>query len=510
MQRLTYKLKRLTEKTDGIFVIVLGLFSLFIWINRQYFSIPDPDIFQYIADTNIYLQGRIPKHIQIPPLFSILIGILAKGYVHNNTPEISSAHTLNAIASIVTIICIFFLFRNINKWIAFFISLVVLTNPVFVFSSLNTNTEIIYTALTLVSILLYQKKLITLTYLLTGVAFLVRYEAILLFGTIFAADTFTNYTSLWTNIRKAIPGMCIIVAWLSVIYFHNPVGNIFGNEYIQEVARNRHNIPQFGLILRTPYILVDKMMYDLPFSAQKLLQFVLIVVYAALYIFIILKSDRIIKLISIYSLIYLFFHMLFPYSPDRYIIPVLWILYALPAFSFYSKENNSRWLVVFFLLCLVAAVTNTQKIYEIYNTEVVANKAFPKNFRVEVLLAAKWLNSQTFNNKTFVVTYEPWIMKYYTTNNMVNFIPVDYQLYQQCDSVLCLIDKYNLDTTNSAVLFIKQSNHTITDNSFPSSINFKVETFNNFPNDNEKMRFTLVTKRAKTDSWVEVYQLTNR
>lgn len=509
-------------KKNGVFIIDLFAFlviiiaAIFLFANRNYFSVPDPDFFQYIEDGRQYMQLKLPGNIQMPPVFSILIcsvGVFLHTHMY---PELLAAHMINIIAAILTLIFIYLSIRPYSRSIGFITVLLVATNPLFIFCSLNLNSEVLFTTFAIMTFYFYQAGLTGWAYSIAGFSFLVRYEGGLLLLSMIIIDLL-KHRGVQKIFRQNLLPLGIIIGWIVVIYRQNALGSIIGNTYIQEILQRRQNVPEFILIARLPHILIDYLRTKMGETMSLLSSIFLYAGIVVGAVFLILHKNLKIAFITFFTLLYLIFHVFFPYGPDRYAYPVLWSLYlmAIVGIGFWVQGTKYQWKVarvikVFsalsFMIAICLIIGNIFKTKEYYQNTTATNVAFYRYYRHEVRLAADWLNTQTFNKPVVVFTYDPWILSYYTLNRDVICLNLPYKLYQQCDSIECVIKSTNITTDTSHILFVQVSNSFLTDETFPSATNMNVKIFNNFPNNEEKNDFVLLKRLSLYDSWTAIYE----
>lgn len=499
---------------DCIAIIIITATGLFLWNNRTYFSVPDPDIFQYIYDGRQYAHLKLPNNIQTPPVNSILIATLAPLFKSYEYPEIVSAHTINAAATFITLSLGYWILRGFSPLVGLGVTLLLITNPTFIFPSLNVNSEVLFTTFVMLTILLYKRGRHHAAFIIAGLSFLVRYEGALLVFSLVLLDLFSKH-HVKKTLKLCVLALVPIAVWLSIINYHNHTGTLVGNTYIQEVIQNKHNLPQFLLLARLPFVLMDYLFTNADSAWHAVLSFFLYVILLSAVSFLVRRSDHSLKLIYLFTGIYLLFHIFFPFAPDRYLYPILWSLYLAPLLAlgvFAAKlQKNFRFLNVIFLSLFTCTITlivvgNSQRVAGYYQYANVSNTAYPRYYRSEIRLASDWLNSHTFTKPVVVVAYDRWTPNFYTHNTQVDYLNLPFQKYQACDSIICLINTSNIDTEKYNIFFLKLSSTFLEDEGFPSATNFNVKIFNQFPTTSEKNSFVLLAHVSQYDSWAKIYQ----
>ena len=240
------------KSLDYIAYSIDAISAIFLWRNISYFAVPDPDIFQYVYDGRYYARGQFPPSIQTPPLNSLLIAALSSLLVSYEYPEIIAAHTINAFATVISLLLLYHIGKKYSPWIGIASTIAMITTPTVLFSSLNINTEVLFTTFVLLTIFFYQRKRITLATIIASLSFLVRYEGLLLTGTVLIIDLL-HVKKIKRTFRFASIAVIPIASWVSIIFQRNYLGTLTGNAYIQEIFQYQQNIPQLPFFILTNY-----------------------------------------------------------------------------------------------------------------------------------------------------------------------------------------------------------------------------------------------------------------
>jgi hypothetical protein len=498
---------------DCVACVVILAAGIFFVRNYNYYFVPDPDIFGYINDGKQYISLHLPQNIQVPPVNAVLIALLTGVFKSQEHPEIFSAHGINITAAVATLLLLYLFLRKYSPLVGLTVLFLVCTNPTFIFQGLDVNTEVLFCTVTTLTFLLYQRGYKKAAFLCAGGSFLVRYEGVLLLLAVTVAD-YLKQPKKATTLRAAVYGLVPVIIWLIIINFQNHKGNLFGNEFIQEAITYRGRVPRFDLITRLPFLLADYF-WD---TTKGLLYIIgsslLYLSIGAGALLVILSGNAPLIALCLFMMAYFFFHFFFPFSPDRYIYPLLWGLYALPALGYWAYGSRGirkiRPLVVAgillgcFSVYLVAG--NAAKVRYYYRHDTLSNTAFPRYVRYEALLTAEWLNKTDFSKPVVVITVEPWIMKYFTHNTNVSFLFAPYSQFQRCETVTCIIAGQGLSGRDDAILLVRQSSSLLADDSFPAATNFNATLFNDLAVREEHNEFILIKSLVHNDVWSEVYQ----
>lgn len=501
---------------DCFIVVIIAITAVFLWNNKNYFAVPDPDIFQYIEDGQQYLRLKLPQNIQMPPANAILIGSLTQLLQSHEYPEILSAHIINIVAAIVTMCLLYLLIRSYSRVVGALVLVLLATNPLFIFQSLNVTSEVLFTTVIVLSLLLYRKGHFGSAYIMAGCSFLIRYEGLLLLISMVALDGL-RHKNMHKTAQWGLFALVPVCLWFMILNYHNGIGNITGNAYVQEIITYRQRLPQIQIFTRIPINLIDYIVWETGGALRSIGIGLLYFLTLAGAFILIIRKDATLRLVYLNASLYMVFHVFFPYTPDRYLYPVAWALYLAPLLGvqilaliilrngvFLRRACQAAGVIVVILV----SIGNLQKTIRYYLNDAAAsiNFAFPRNYHLEIRLAADWLNNAKFEQPVMVFTYEPWILGYYTNNPHVSFFNAPYKAYQRCDSVECLVKSDPAYTTNYRIIFVQQSNSLSVDRSFPSATNLNVHIFNQFPNEEEKNHFILLAQLSKYDSWAKIYQ----
>jgi len=504
----------MTKAVDILACIIIFVFGVLLFVNRNYFLIPNPDVFGHFDDGKQYVQLKLPPNIQKPPANPIIIELLAKLLKPNGNSEILSAHLINIFAAITLLLLVYLLIRQYSPYVGIFLVVLLCTNPQFVFQSLDVTSEVLFGTSVVLTLLLYQRGHIVNAYICAGCSFLIRYEGACLLAALFVMDLAKNKVTLKT-IRAFTLALVPIFIWLIIIHFRTLSGSIFGNGYIQELLMFRGRIPRLELITRLPFLLTDYFSTTTWGVAYSLGAIILSLIVGSSVVFLMFTNNSLFCILSLFVCLYAASHFLYPFFADRYVYPILWCLYAAPMLTSLHYIKRRRRTTGPFIIaaaiigCAVLfyiAIGNAQKIRTYYQNTSASSTAFSRFTRYDVLLAANWLNSMKFSNHSIVIVDEPWIMKYFTHNKNVSFLSLPYSEYTQCSSVTCIIKNQKLEALGGQILFIQLSNTLLEDASFPSATYFNIPIFNEFDRGDDVNKFALLAVLSHNDVWARIYQ----
>lgn len=496
--------------TDAIAFCIL-LISLFFYLsNINYFSIPDSDIFQYISESKPYGELKLPRIIQLPPVNPMLIAMLSRVFTTQKYQEIFSMHIVNSLAVIGTLFFTYATVRRHSKPIGLVVMILLATNPLIIFSSLNINSEVLFTTLLLATIYYHQSGSGRISYVLACISFFIRYEGILLAISLYTVDILRRKFKVKYAILASIP----IILWLGAISTRTQSGNLLGNGYIQEIFQHNDRIPQFKLLKDIPFLMTYTIHIESKGKDRIYSVIILTFIVIGLTAIVVYRVHEFITFF-LFLILYIIFHSIFPFAPNRYLYPLLPLLYASPLLGLlliYTKSRRIFRLISITVLFL--SIIGSVKIIEgnlrnakyYYSNEKEFWLPFPRYYRHEILLIADWVNKIKTSKPLLIITYEPWPFNYYVKNKNVSFFLSNSGVYQSCDSILCLMNNKNMSNSEYDIYVIKQSNSLFVNDGFPSASYFNVQIFNDFPNNEESKKFTTVDKISAHGTWAEIYK----
>ncbi len=479
------------------YIILLCLFFwIYLWFNRNHYTIPNPDIFQYIYEGSHYLRGTFPPSIHAPPASPFFINLLATFLQSFPEPELLSAHILNITTATANLAVIFFILRPLSSLLAYAVPFLLATNKIYFLNSVNVTNEVIYSLFFSLVILFYQRKKYHLAYLIAGISFLIRYEAItLLLGLIIVDLYYKN--PLHLIFRRSLLALITILPWVFILNAHSTGTNIIQNAYLVEIYNGLTNLPNWRPFITLNELIIINPNYNFDFGPTFLYVFLFTIS------FYLLKSTTqpSVRLAYILALLHLTFLIIFPNFALRYLLPIIWVIYLVAINHYY------RPLKYFFL-----GLTLTLNFY--YLPQSLLNDT--KHQGSEYRLVANWLNQQDFPSNIRILIYEPWIIDYFTSNPQVDFIydqQSSYNLTQHINNckrtMTCIADKLAQDFSDSSILVITTatSNKTLSfqDDHFTANLH-SIDIFQNFPNSvDSQEHFGLITTLDDGQNWAKIY-----
>lgn len=443
-------------------VILIPFFFVGLFKNIDYIKFPNSDFFQYINDGHKYLNLKLPDSIHPPPFAPIIICLVSKLFSNVEYPELFSAHLINIICATLSLLNIFFIFSKKKPWFGLLLILLIATNKLYITDSLNITNEVIFTFFLTLVLLLYSKKHYLSSYLLSGLSFFVRYEAIIVVAAIFIIDFFKKNKKI--KFFHVFIAIIPIIFWLIILNSHSLGNSIFQNAYIDEVVNGVNNIPNFqpfksllDIIFSNPieYLLSvvffpnSQFHFELLTANSRLIFSSIILIICFKNVFF-KKNTKIIQIIYLIIPSYLVFTAIFPNFNIRYLFPMFWIIY----FVLINRKSTLVTIIIFFILLTINLIGLSQ--YSIHDG------AFEK---LEYRLVSNWVNQQDLKNTTILFMFDPGAMIYFNKNKSVMIDISSYEdfsnIFTKCNNdILCVInndDYYD----NKEIFVVTQSSTTI-------------------------------------------------
>lgn len=473
--------------TEALVIVTLLFITGMMFKNINLRPIPNPDVFQYIKDSRDYLQFKLPKNIHAPPGNPILIGLVS--LVSNNPEkEVLSAIGINIVASVVGVYLAWRVFRSIYGLSAVLLILLLLTNAQTYSRGLDTTSEVLFTALVLLCIFLYEKHK-AVAFLFASFTFLVRYEAVVLVIAMLAAEIQNLSKSF---LKYCFLGLFPILAWLIVINFQNNSGNLSGNEFIREIIGRWDQLPTIKIITLFPHLLFDSIKEGNSSAT------VFFYVYVVSGIFLFMKQNSVrLNIYMCFAVAYLVFHLIFPAYEDRYLFPIIPLAYAICLWPILFKKTKVGLVVQ---LAVIVAVF----VFAKQNADAIKQYLkFYSTERLESRMVAEWLTRQPLKENVTVVTLEPWITEYYTHNPKVKFFWFKTERIKICKSMACYIGTIPAFYPNK-ILIVRDI---YTDETFSvTAQEFKVDLFRKFYKTDELTNLQLIARLERANKWAMIYQ----
>jgi len=223
------------------YLVVVGLIS-FLFHKVGDYGIETDFFWSYVPNAKEFLDGKIPMDAFRGPLYPMVLGLF--GFVLG---DFFHAGMLIAIlsASIVVWVTFELLKRIFSPGVAFFVTILLSVNPVFIQYSYSAGTDMFFNALAAVTLFFFFKnkdlnyKNVTLAAFIGGLSYLTRYNGIFLASFVIII-LFINYWKInWSQRLKA--SVLFSIVFLITIspwgfYTLSQKGSFFYNENYKNIA----------------------------------------------------------------------------------------------------------------------------------------------------------------------------------------------------------------------------------------------------------------------------------
>lgn len=506
----------LWHKINVIFTICITAYCIVLFLNFNFFStMANSDIIQFLLDGRIYHSLQLPHNIHASPLYPILITFVSYFFKdHVILHEIAAARFINIISTIGSLTLLYLLAsKQSNKVLALGVVILAMLHPWTFMMAVGDYSETLFTFFTLLSLyFMANKKNMSLAFLLAGISFLVRNEGLLLFLSLFFVNNHSSKITireLLTNFKKTIVisgfliGGSIIIGWTLIFITNNLYSSKhqpqysenlqYGYYFFYEIEERKNEIPELRFISNFPKFMFSFANYE-PTSFRDPNLWVGIIIVAVLFHGFIASKSQFTKAISLYIILYLGIHVLFPAFTHRYFYPLLFISFLLVLSQIRNilRHKFARPLHRYMMLFLFSLIYCLLVRYVIVNFSNTVD--YPKHYYDSHGKTSQLINSLLFNqDKTINIYMEnpftkyyftgiekkyshssDWIKshfkdkfgKYHTTyfnknrNILVRFIDVDHIKTVNCLNIDCIHETYQTDNPRSFFIHTKTDDTT--------------------------------------------------
>lgn len=506
--------KKLPKILTGILIL---FFFIVLFKNIDYVKFPNSDFFQYVDDGYQYLNFKLPDSIYPPPFAPLIISLFSKLFSNIEYPELFSAHLINIICATLTLLNIFLIFSKRKPWLGLLIILLTATNKIYITNSLNITNEVVFTFFLTLTLLLYSKKHYSFSYLLGGLSFLIRYEAIVLVLAIFVIDFFKKDKRV--KLSHALMAIIPIIIWLVVLNFHSLGNSIFQNAYINEIIVGKNDIPNFQSFYSLIIIVLSNLLehlFHIRYFSDSQFNFQLLItgikyIFSGTVLLICFKNiffkkiNRISQIIYLIIPLYLIFTTFFPNFNIRYLFPIFWTIY----FVLINRKNKIVVITISFILLAINLIN--------LKTDSIYDGVFEKS---EYRLVSDWINKQKFNDKTNIIFYQPFAIDYFINQSQKQKITFNdtfdtnydiLTLANKCNkNVICVLQKIYQNSKKDIFFittsFTSTSEDQIDDVYLFQRTNMKMFQEQNLSLSDRKQLIFITELKLNNSHWAKIYQ----
>jgi hypothetical protein len=486
-----------------ILIIILVTLTVFLFINIDFYPIPNPDVFQYIQDGKQYISFQLPQNIQAPPANPILIAFLSRLFPFPQI-EVRIALLINSISSILSLYIVWRIGKiYIGNW-AILVPIFIISNPIFYYTALNISSEVLYTLITLLSLDFHTQNKHKQSILFALVSFFVRYEGLILLLCLLALNY--AYLSKKLKLKKTILWLTPVILWTGIIHLHNPSQNLLGNEFIKEIISEQSTLPNIYFFNSYPFLLFFDN-YTQNHIFQRIIW--LLTIIGVFFLSINKKRRHTSIIITLYILGYLIVHALFPAQDDRYLLPLMGLLIIIVIYPFIKIYNICNSLTLKIIIFGIIIVLFSKAVWQ--NVNSISIYMSPKQSeRLVNLLAAEWINLTCASQKRVFLTLEPWITEYYVNCPDTHLYNFNY-FTPECANPICSKNilmkdvKETSNETTAAYLIYDSDIDVVTEDNWIAK-NFGALKFQDFYH-TSRHNYSLIFQTEKKGAWIKIYEL---
>ncbi len=449
---------------EFLILIFILISSVYFLLNINFMEVPVSDTFQFIDDSQLYSQFRLPYKIHASPANPILIALITP-FLKVDFPAVRAATSISTIAVILALIVFFFFVkRHLKNHL--------LLLPIFIFlifsSSLfrvvwDGNSDALFGFVALLSLVAYEKNK-KLAYTLSALFILVRYESVAIFAAFFLTDLLFYFFDTKKKFNKenilairhqvwfksALKAGLIILLWFLFVHFHswyNTRESIHkhGNYYIYEIFSRINDIPNWIFFTKFSNLFLLEDWWDVPQEyavSNSMLSLFILYLFIVSFFFAVRKKNKLVIAHIFFIVFYLLIHVFFPATPYRYffavLIPSVYVLgFAIDRLIInLNIERTSHFFqtltsVFFLIFSIYIAQASFVEINTFLN--------IVKKQGLEIKRVMTWINQQEFDEEQYVISFE--IFNHFNLNDKAIYLDA----YGDCISVQCLLHEFEVE-----------------------------------------------------------------
>ena len=381
--------------------LIAGALGYFLF-NIQYYHVPDPDVFQYIHEGELYIRHPF-TWMATPPAYSIWLFLLER-----LVPVIDGGIIAGIFFNIFFVCATGFLVWKLSKlWMGRFAIIVAacfIVNPITAHGALqpiNATAAVFFSFL----YIYVRNNNPSLGYLFIALAYFCRLEAIILIPIAIICELIEYKT-----IRKPL---VLLFVGLAITYW-----TIYGYQsdpqYLQEVNARIDEIPNNKFLILTFVSAIFNTTSTSLFIANIMMFWLLLGV-----IIISLKKRSMTPVIfGLYILGYCYIHWRFPVAVPRYSYPALPFIFGILFWPIiYLKQLTPRpRRMLTMMVCLISIIIVYRSVmYRDFQSSLQWSRADKR-------MAGEWLRTNV-KNPTIIYGFMSDIIQYYSHNSQVTYPP---------------------------------------------------------------------------------------
>ncbi len=413
----------------------------------------DPDFFQFLGDSQYYLNWQLPPFIQSLPGNPILLGVLSRLFA-NYLTEIEIALWINAVSiSLATFLLYKILAKDSRKLVfsAELITLFVISHPIIFASAVSNNSEALFSLFMVSVFYLVQKKKIGLAVICSALGILIRYESAFIFGAIFLTQLQNlSKKNLLKIAKQSMVFAALALPILFALLTRNDTGSIVNTPFLTEVFTRKDDVPEWRFIFNFPFAI-----FYLPdYLLMKTSVYMGIVGFLFWLVFLhsrdrLKKIDFIARSAMLFSILFLVFHIFFPAYLERYFVPSIFA-FAIFFNSWIGQFKFDQKSKLVLLGCwLFLVIYNLTKIFPngVINPKLVFDNAD--------YYAAQTIKQNISASKSYLIVspYPETISYYYREHENINLVSINkLKELSECDDLDCAIKHFEMNETNKILI----------------------------------------------------------
>ncbi len=413
LNALVVKIRHFCQNDVCIISSLIASALGYFLFNIQYYHVPDPDVFQYIHEGEMYLRHPF-IWMATPPAYSIWLFLLER-----IVPIVDSGIVAGIFFNILFVCATCFLLWKLSKpWLGHFALIAAacfVVNPITAHGALQPINS---TAAVFFSIMYIYTRTAnpSLGYLCVALAYFCRLEAIVLLPICILSELIEHRT-----IRKPLVLLIIglvVTHWTLYGYYSDP-------QYLQEITTRIDEIPNNKFLILTFISAIFNGKSDSLFFANTMM------IWLLLGVIVISLKKRVMTpvIFGLYILGYCYIHWRFPVAVPRYSYPVLPFIFGLLFWPvIYIKQLTPKLSRVLMIVISLISITILYRsiMYRDFQSSLQWSRADKR-------MAGEWLRTNT-KNPTIIYGFMSDIIQYYSHNPRITY-PLFFDTNQLVDNI---------------------------------------------------------------------------
>lgn len=405
----------------------------------------DPDFFQFLSNSQYYLQGELPPNIQSLPANPILLGLIYK-MLGSTISEIEVALWINAVSIIGAIYFMYVLLKDkTNQIIASLITIFLITHPIIYYTATSNNSEALFALLLMYLFLLIKNKKYFLATALSAAGVVIRYESVFIFGSFWLANLFEK-RDLKKSIKYILLFLIIAVPLLFTILTTNSGEIVKDSPFLVEVVQRMEDLPElrffthffFSLAYFPGFLLAEQNFWYICVG---------ILLWSISFIQISPKisKEKLGVAAFIFTLLYIAFHACFPAYLERYFVPIIFSFILV--LGIFLKNLSRRQQQVGLIALIFIIINNIWVIFPSWKAAKFIGLSSD-------YYASRSIAQETHGKEYTILTPFPEILEYYYRQqpNIKTLSVVQIKELTSCSDLNCAVKKYSKENNPPIIM----------------------------------------------------------